>query len=122
MKSSLSCDESIPALEYLKRKHFVYGWFRGTDYLYIGITVRGKIRLETHNVINVVDNVLETDEFHFWYPIRSELFQLESWLINFWKPKYQTSRIRPHKGDYCLVCHCKIDEFQIICEACHVLS
>lgn len=74
----------------------IYGWRRGDQYLYIGKTINGLRRVLTHTVIDVVEPVLETDDFDFWYVNLLELDSRERELIHLFKPKYNQT-LKEHK-------------------------
>lgn len=65
----------------------VYAWFRQNECLYVGHAKNGFHRLltNTHHVVNVIDQVQFTDEFHVFFGGSS---LLERELILEWHPKY----------------------------------
>lgn len=85
----LSYEKSITVLEFKQlTKPLLYGWCRDGTYLYIGASNRGFARLMTHDIVGVVEPILDTDYFCFWFPPQAELFTWERKLININQPKY----------------------------------
>lgn len=73
---------------YLPR-YLVYGWRRGTFYLYIGRSSSGKERfLYGHHVVDKVEPIRNTDFIDVWYCEKYELEGLELKLIKHYQPTY----------------------------------
>lgn len=83
----------------------VYGWKRDNEYLYIGMSVIGIIRFYTHNIINVKEEMLITDNIDIWYSTLDDVKKLERQLIGIYNPKYNKIFItKSDKTIECFIC------------------
>ena len=77
----------------------VYGWKRGSEYLYIGLSSNILNRIRGHHVLHR-DSIEETDEIQFWFTgTWVEAESLEKELIAKLLPSYNTiDSPSPYKG------------------------
>lgn len=66
----------------------IYGWKRNNEYLYIGMSLNIFKRLSTHSVVGIIEDFKDDDKIDIWYCKREELCNLETKLIEHFKPKY----------------------------------
>lgn len=100
-------DRIIPGTDYREAKReLVYAWKRGNEYLYIGSTSSGYGRFLNHNVLDIFDTVLDSDEIHVWYP--DDIILFEQILIKKFQPKFNLIP-QKEKGErtICINPHCK---------------
>lgn len=76
--------------EQIRRKPFVYGWYREDTYLYIGRSERGAERLSNHHIIGRMELVELTDQLHLWIQTLDSIYGAESHLIMVHIPKHNT--------------------------------
>jgi hypothetical protein len=94
----------------IKQGIYVYCWSRNGEYLYVGKSSRVLSRIGNHNVIGVVEELLETDTidlYSFKNEEDAEIFEREMHELHL--PKYQSvkSRIAPDSEPdekFCLNC------------------
>lgn len=99
-------DFIIDGKEYLKGvRSIIYGWKRRGDWLYIGMSTIGLYRLYAHNTLNVVEPILDIDEFFIWYVDKDKLFDLEKELIQTLKPEHNKT-IRKEVDSACVCPRC----------------
>jgi predicted GIY-YIG superfamily endonuclease len=83
----------------------VYGWRRGSDYLYIGCSANLLGRISNHNVIGKVETFLNTDVIDFWFESQT-YYELEKALVREFRPKYNVEHLleESYSERACLMC------------------
>jgi excinuclease UvrABC nuclease subunit len=82
----LTPDITIP-VSILSERAAIYAWRRGSEYLYIGQSLRVLQRLRTHHVLGAA-HYEKTDVIDVWFCDPGERLKLEARMIKQFKPPY----------------------------------